>query len=108
MGLTRSFKETVKNRVESDPAFREALLREAVEAMLGGELDVGKAMIRDYINATVGFEALGRKTHTSSKSLMRMFSKAGNPRARNLFTVIGALQRSANVRLHTVARKRGR
>ena len=74
MALTRSFKETVQKRVMTDKSFRKALLREAVETMLSGDIETGKAILRDYINATVGFEKLGDVTGTSAKSLMRMFS----------------------------------
>jgi DNA-binding phage protein len=99
MALTRSFKETVKARAERDPKFRAALLTEAVEQMLAGDVDTGKAVLRDYINATVGFERLARETGTPAKSLMRMFGPKGNPRASNLFTVIGWLQKASKVRL---------
>jgi hypothetical protein len=64
MALTRDFKETVKARAERDPAFREALLIEATEQLLAGDLETGKAVLRDYINATVGFERLARATGT--------------------------------------------
>jgi len=93
MALTRDFKATVKARAERDGAFREALLTEAVEQLIAGEVEVGKAVLRDYINATVGFEKLAKATGTPSKSLMRMFGPKGNPRANNLFAVIGKLQR---------------
>jgi len=99
MALTRSFKETVKARAERDPKFRAALLTEAVEQMLTGDVDTGKAVLRDYINATVGFERLARETGTPAKSLMRMFGPKGNPRADNLFAVIGRLQKASGVRL---------
>ena len=99
MALTRSFKETVQARVERDPAFRRALLREGVEALLGGNVEIGKAILRDYIKATVGFERLGQATGTQPKSLIRMFGPSGNPQARNLFGVIGYLQQDAGVRL---------
>lgn len=99
MALTRDFKETIQVRVERDPAFRQALLREGVEAMLGGDIEIGKAILRDYIKATVGFERLGEATGTQPKSLIRMFGPSGNPQARNLFGVIGYLQRDAGVRL---------
>ena len=79
MALTRNFKDTVQARVLADPAFREALLREGVEIMLGGDVDGGKAILRDYINATVGFQQLGVETGASPKSLIRMFGPAGNP-----------------------------
>jgi putative addiction module killer protein len=103
MALTRSFKETVQARAQRDPAFREALLTEAVDALLGGDVDVGKAILRDFINATIGFERLAQETHMPSKSLMRMFSAGGNPNARNLFGVIGALQKQAGVQIHAQA-----
>lgn len=93
MALTRDFKETIRARVENDPAFREALLREGVECLLSGDVDTGKAVLRDYINATVGFEELGGVIDKSPKSLMRMFSPSGNPQARNLFEVLRYLQK---------------
>jgi DNA-binding phage protein len=99
MPLTRSFKETVMARVEKDAAFRDALLKEGVDALLAGDVETGKAIIRDYINATVGFEKLAEETGTPSKSLMRMFGPSGNPNARNLFSVISKLQRASGVSL---------
>ena len=56
-------------------------------------------MVRDYINATVGFEELGDLVHKPPKSLMRMFSPTGNPQARNLFDVISCLQEREAIRL---------
>lgn len=99
MALTRAFKETVKARAERDSAFREALLTESVAAMLSGDVDTGKAILRDYINATIGFEKLAEETGTSAKSLMRMFGPGGNPTARNLFTVLGKLQSTSGIHL---------
>ena len=103
MGLTRSFKQTVQARVLADPAFRDALLQEGVEALLGGDVETGKAVLRDYIKATVGFEQLGAETGASPKSLIRMFGPTGNPQARNLFSVISHLQRHAGLTLHVTA-----
>jgi hypothetical protein len=81
MALTRSFKELVQKRVASDPAFGEALLREGIDTMLAGDVDTSKAMLRDYIKATVGFEKLGEATGTQPKSLIRMFGRGqGNAR----------------------------
>jgi hypothetical protein len=99
MPLTRAFKETVQARLARDPAYRRELLREGVECFLSGDLDTGKAILRDYINATVGFEALSKLTEKSPKSLMRMFGPAGNPQARNLFEVIAHLQRVERLHL---------
>lgn len=99
MVLTRDFKETIQDRVTRDAEFREALLMEGVECLLAGDVDTGKAMLRDYINATIGFEQLGDLTNKSAKSLMRMFGPSGNPQARNLFEVIGLLQQREGVHL---------
>jgi len=103
MALTRSFKKLVQKRVASDPAFGETLLREGIDSMLAGDVDTGKAILRDYIKATVGFEKLGEATATPAKSLIRMFGPRGNPQARNLFGVIGYLQKQAGVELHVAA-----
>jgi DNA-binding phage protein len=99
MVLTRDFKELVKKRVERDSKFRAALLQGAIDCMLSGDVETGKAVLRDYINATVGFERLGKATGTPPKSLMRMFSPSGNPQANNLFAVISHLQKQAHVKL---------
>ncbi len=97
MALTRDFKQTIQARVEQDAAFREELLREGVECLLAGDVETGKAVLRDYINATIGFEELGDLTDKSPKSLMRMFSPKGNPQARNLFEIIGYLQKHEGI-----------
>ena len=99
MTLTREFKETIQARARRDAAFRKALLREAVECFLSGDIETGKTVLRDYINATVGFEELGAILHRSPKSLMRMFGPSGNPQARNLFDIVAYLQEQEGVRL---------
>ena len=99
MALTREFKEMVQDRAQRDPAFREGLLKEGVECLLSGEVDVGKLVLRDYINATIGFERLGSLTKKPPKSLMRMFGPNGNPQARNLFEIISHIQRHEGVQL---------
>jgi hypothetical protein len=104
--LTKSFKELVQRRVASDPAFGRSLLREGIDAMLSGDVDAGKAILRDYIKATVGFEKLGEATDTPPKSLIRMFGPRGNPQARNLFGVIGYLQKQAGVEFHVTQEPR--
>src|SRR5262245_43051002 len=97
MPLTHDFKETIRARAQKEPAFRQALLREAVEAILGGDLETGKAVLRDYVNATVGFQKLESKTHIPAKSLMRMLSPKGSPSAANLTSILTALQKAEGV-----------
>ncbi len=98
MALTRDFKETIQARAQRDPAFRKELLREGVESFLAGDVETGKTVLRDYIHATVGFNALARGTHHSPKSLMRMLGPSGNPQARNLFEIVHYLQKKEKVR----------
>jgi len=107
MALTRNFKNTIKNRAERDPEFRVALLQEALDAFLNADIDTGKTMLRDYVNATVGFERLGEELHKSPKSLMRMLSEQGNPRADNLFAVVAHLKKSEGVSVNVLRREPG-
>ena len=103
MTATKSFRDLVQRRLGQDPAFATALLREGVAAMLAGDMDTGKTILRDYIKATVGFEKLGKATSLPPKSLIRMFGPRGNPQARNLFGILGYLQEMAGIQLHVEA-----
>ena len=103
MSLTRNFKETIQARIERDPTFRDELLKEGIECLLADDVDIGKAILRDYINATIGFQELGELTAKSPKSLMRMLGPNGNPQARNLFEVIGCLQKREGLQLKVQA-----
>ena len=98
MALTRDFKETIRARAKRDPGYRKALLREGIENFLSGDMETGKIILRDFINATVGFTKLSNVTHRSAKSLMRMLGPSGNPQARNLFEIVAYLQHAEGVR----------
>ena len=102
MGLTRNFRETVLARARRDPVFRAALLTESLQCFLEGDVETGKAVLRNYINATMGFDELSAKTGTPAKSLMRMFGPSGNPQAHNLFEVISNIQQCEGIRLEVV------
>ena len=80
------------------------MLQEGAECLLAGDIETGKAILRDYINATLGFEELARVFSKPSKSLMRMLGSKGNPQARNLFAVISYLQQQEGVHLEVIAR----
>jgi hypothetical protein len=99
MPLTRSFRETLQARAGRDIKFLQALLGGAVQALLDGNLEEGRAALCSCINATIGFEKLGLALGRSPKSLMRMFGPAGNPTTENLLGVIGVLQENTGVRL---------
>jgi DNA-binding phage protein len=103
MVLTVNFRDHVKARIEADPEFRAALFREAVQTLIEGDVDTARAVLRDFINATVGFMALARATGIPPKSLMRMFGPKGNPTAANLSEVIRVLQKKTRVQLEVTA-----
>ena len=103
MALTRSFKDHIKVKIQSDPEFQQALFQEAVQTLIEGDIGTARAVLRDFINATTGFPALAKATGIPPKSLMRMFGPKGNPTAVNLFGVIGALQEGTGVHLEVRA-----
>ena len=97
MALTRDFRQTVIERVERDPAFARALLDEAATLFLNGEPDTARLMLRDLVNATVGFEGLARLSGKPSKRLHRMLSAQGNPSMDNLAAIFAAVRTWLNV-----------
>lgn len=105
MPVTRKFRSTILSRAESDPAFRRQMLTEAVNELLAGDLEAGKAMLRDYINATITFQQLGKKLKKSDKSVHRMLGPRGNPRADNIIEIIKILQAHERVQLRVEAHK---
>jgi DNA-binding phage protein len=104
MALTRDFKATVVARAQRDPRFREMLFTEAINAYLWGDTAAGKAILRDLVNATVGFEELAAELNKPSKSLHRMLAPRGNPSTENFFSIVSALQKKARVRLRVTAK----
>jgi len=103
MALTRDFRETVQARVQIDKEFRRGLLSDAVESLLAGEAALGREILRDFINATIGFPTLAERTGIHVKTLHQMFGPKGNPTATNLFNIIACLQEHEGVRLQVVA-----
>ena len=104
MALTREFKETVAARVRRDGKYREALFSEAINAYLAGDTGTGKALLRDLVNATIGFEGLAAEIRKPSKSLHRMLAPRGNPNTENFFEIINTLQKRNRVKLRVTAR----
>lgn len=103
MALTRDFKETVMAQAKRDIKFRQALFTEAMNAYLAGDSATGKAILRDLINATIGFERLAAEVDKPSKSLHRMLGDKGNPSTENFFDIVSALQRKTKVKLEVTA-----
>jgi len=105
MPVTRAFRITIMERASRDARFRRHLLIEAVNQLLNGDLAAGKAMLRDYINATISFERLARQVNKSSKSLHRMLGPQGNPTAENLFGIIKVLQAHERLQLQVKSQR---
>ena len=103
MGLTKDFRKTTYARAQRDSSFRKALLTEAINAYLSGEETIGKAILKDFINATIGFEKLAIIVRIPSKSLHRMLSPHGNPSTANFFAILRALQEEVGVQLKVKA-----
>ncbi|MCY1293641.1 hypothetical protein D9M69_497280 [compost metagenome] len=103
MALTRDFKQTVVERVQRDPEFAKALLDEAASLFLNGEPGAARLILRDLVNATVGFEGLAAETAKPSKSLHRMLSPSGNPSMDNLAAIFDAIRRNLGVAIEVQA-----
>lgn len=99
MALTRDFKRTVVERVQRDPKFARALLDEAATLFLNGEAYAARLVLRDLVNATVGFEALAAEAAKPAKSLHRMLSKNGNPTMDNLAAILSVVRKKLGVAL---------
>ena len=103
MALTRDFRQTIQADAARDPKFRAALFTEALNAYLAGDVAVGKAVLRDLVNATIGFERLATQVKRPSKSLHRMLAPRGNPSSENFFAIVAALQRENRLKLRVSA-----
>jgi DNA-binding phage protein len=97
MVLTRDSKETVKERAARDATFAKAMLGEAATVFLNGEPRVARAILRDLINASIGFEALAAEANCPSKSLRGMLSEKGNPSMDNLAAIFGVMRKRLDV-----------
>jgi len=104
MTLTRDFRETILAGVQREPRYREALFSEAINAYLAGDTVTGKSILRDLVNATVGFEGLAAQIKKPSKSLHRMLAPHGNPSTENFFGIVNALQKKTRVKLRVTAK----
>lgn len=99
MALTRDHKETVGARLRRDPEYRECLLKEGVQCLLAGEVDVAKIVFRDYIEAIVGFERLGAMTERPPENLKQLLNLGCDPGAGSLFEVIACVLRHEGLAL---------
>lgn len=99
MPMTKDLRDTVRKRARNDRDFRKALLVEAMNAYLEGDETTGKTLLREAINATVGFDQLEADLERPNKSLNRMFGPRGNPNTASFFETLKALQKKLGVTL---------
>ena len=102
--ITSDYTKTVQYRLNIDPEFAAHLFDEAIALFLNNEPDTARLMLRELVNATVGFEDLAEKIQKPSKSLHRMLSLNGNPTMDNFTKIIAELRKILNVNfdIHTV------
>ena len=87
----REIIETITARVQSEPAYARALLQQATCLLLQGEPHTAKLLLRDLVNASIGFEQLARNINKPPKSLHRMLSAAGNPTLSHVSAMLAAI-----------------
>lgn len=62
MNTSKPSETTVIQRVQADEAIAQALLDEAATLFLNGEPETARLILRDLVNATIGFEQLAALT----------------------------------------------
>ena len=95
----RNFRQTTNARAQRDPMFRKALLTEAVNAYFGGDEATGKAILRDIIATSIGFDQLAVAVQKPSRSLQQMLAPSGNPNTASFFAILRVLQEAVGVKL---------
>jgi len=100
MALTREFKDTVMLRAKQDPTFRQELIVEATNAFLDGDVNTGKNLLRNYLNATEALPSIAKELAQDEKSIRRMIGPKGNPTLRNFVNLLGACKKREHLTLH--------
>ena len=100
MGHTRPFKESILQRAKANPEFRAALIGEAVELITENDVQTAKSLIRDYVMASIGFEALAKEVGKKPESIKRMLSVKGNPTINNMAALLASLMQHEGIQLH--------
>lgn len=97
MSITKNYKSTILTRSKKDKKFCDAMLAEAIAELLSGDVGVGKAILRVYINATITFEVLSKYMEKDRRSIARALSPYGNSRSKSLCMIIHAIQKLKKV-----------
>ena len=96
---TVKFDAAIKKMVENKPEIGTQMLEDAINAFLSSDLNEARVLLRQYVNATLGFKELARLTGKQDKNLMRALSTNGNPTMATFVEILGALQKASGVTL---------
>ena len=100
---TRPVAETFLVRAKREPSFRAALLGEALELIAENDVETAKSILRDYVLATLGYEALAKKVGKKPESIKRMLGKNGNPTIKNMASLLSSLSQYEGIELRVKA-----
>ena len=87
---TVPYNQMMRDMIAKRPEMAVEMLEHAVNRIFAGDLVEGRLLLRQYVNATLGFQELARRTEKIDRGLMRMLSKDGNPTATNLMEIVRA------------------
>jgi len=105
MALTKNYRETVLERIQSDPEFTSALYAEAIAALVQGDQATTLSILRDLVHAHVTFKSLAYQTGFGEKALHRMLGAHGNPTSENLAQIIHAVEKTLNLDVEITVRQ---
>lgn len=94
MQLTEDFKTVLFQRMDREPGFREALLDEIVACLNQDDWVVGKLMLGDFVEGTLGINQLGKLTHRSPASLTQILDPEINSETQDLFDLVDYLRKN--------------
>jgi DNA-binding phage protein len=103
MALTREYRETVIERLQTDREFTAALFSEAISAFVEGDRVTTLSILRDLVHAHISFRKLSEQTGFDEKGLHRMLSSRGNPTTQNLSTLLHTIEKDLGLRLEVKA-----
>ncbi len=103
MGTTRPAAETILKRAKASPSFRAALIGEVLELIAENDVQTAKSILRNYVLASIGFEALAKEIGKKPESIMRMLSDKGNPTMKNMAALLSSLKNHEGITIRVEA-----
>ena len=91
MALSVDYKEGVLKDLRNDPKMAREYYHEAVRAFINGDTETGGVMMRDLVNAGIGFQRLSRETGIRAPNLHRALAPEGNPTMRTFGKIAASI-----------------